>query len=310
MATFKVTFRISPAACFGLPHDGHRVLPAGSKYVSDTLDTVSGQLVGYGTLSRFREVSEAINEEVRIEESKGQLRDNYLSLEVDADTYSRAYAAAMKAVDTFLGHLAVAQKRRFECEGLFIESSDGKLRNAPKPVRIMAVATYDLAKLRQNVIDAQRFTALEDSVLERALDYFDHALYLYEQRNLTANPFSRHFHMIISSAFLNLSKAMALLVGDPSKDKDHQSRYKSLGLDHDFYKKRIEPVREVRNKYDVAHCDMSHDSLEAVERAFGDALATVCEVIDRYRQCLATSRERHLHDEAQSPESGAPIREP
>ena len=282
-----MTFKILPPHSFGLPQDGHTVLPAGTSFVSDTYDRFTGAIVGHGTLSDYRDLDGAISQDVEVLGLKGKLFDNHLALDVEGATPNEAYARAARAVDSLLMHLAVNQRRSFAFEGLSIMSSSGKIGLVPKPVRIFAVAQYDLSKLGSDIIAAQAFSWLKDAELERALEYFEHGLNLYEERNQGSDPFSRRFRMIISSVFLNIWKAISTLVGDPNKDHDYQSRYKKLGLDYEYFKEKIERLRYLRNDCDVAHYDVSTRSLERIENECGEAIRIASDLISRYRAHLA-----------------------
>lgn len=55
--------------------------------------------------------------------------------------------------------------------------------------------------------------------------------------------------------FLQYWKALATIVGDPSRAKDHQSRPHRLGLDRTFFRQRVKPMHNIRNSFDVAHID-------------------------------------------------------
>ena len=60
---------------------------------------------------------------------------------------------------------------------------------------------------------------------------------------------------LAADIFSNYHRAASVIVGDPSKDKDYQSRYKKMGLSDEDWK-NVERVRKLRNDYGVAHYDL------------------------------------------------------
>jgi hypothetical protein len=53
--------------------------------------------------------------------------------------------------------------------------------------------------------------------------------------------------------FLQLFKALVVLVGEPGVDSDYQRRARHLDLPADFWQSRVKPLYDVRNDEDVAH---------------------------------------------------------
>jgi hypothetical protein len=53
--------------------------------------------------------------------------------------------------------------------------------------------------------------------------------------------------------FLQYWKALTAIVGDPSGDRDHQSRPTKLGLGRQFFRQVVRPLTEIRDNFDVAH---------------------------------------------------------
>lgn len=133
-------------------------------------------------------------------------------------------------------------------------------------------------------LDLCTFTTYDLNALRRLpLITIKQAHLLFSRRGFLTNPFFRQHSMLISTAFLNLWKAISTIVGDPSVDRDYQSRYKRLGFDYEFFTQKIEKVRDLRNHYDVAHYSLDPAHLETVEKSFGEAAQIANEVIRRYR---------------------------
>lgn len=139
--------------------------------------------------------------------------------------------------------------------------------------------TYDVAELRTNIDNAAAAAALSDERLARALRYYHHAIWLFEQQAKLADPYSVDGAMLISSVFLNLWKAASAVVGDPTKDKDHQTRHRTLGFDDEYFRTRIKPLRDLRNESDVAHYSLRGQDLAQLNAVIGAASNVVQELL-------------------------------
>jgi tetratricopeptide (TPR) repeat protein len=275
---FNITFKISPSGLFGVPEEGWTVLPP-SEITSPALDTKTGLVLGYGSLSKYREEDNAINLSFTLGNVQVRIQDNFFFLEVDSNTSNDAYSIVLQALETFLQHLTLDQARPFTYEALIIESEDGQLYRIPTIITLGNNAVYDLDKLRQDIQAAEASYHLQDSKLERALQYFDHALFISEKRKQIADIFSRHYRYLVTSVFLNLWKAVSTIVGDPSSDRDHQRRYKQFGFDDDFYRSKIKYLHTLRNNYDVAHYSLDVNQLNEIDVNIGKAQSIASEVL-------------------------------
>jgi hypothetical protein len=88
----------------------------------------------------------------------------------------------------------------------------------------------------------------------------------------------------VADIFPNFYKAASVIVGDPKKDRDHQSRFKKIGLRKEDWED-VERVRELRNDYGVAHYDLG-DKTEQLDRELAMAAQVVKKVIASYAACL------------------------
>lgn len=86
--------------------------------------------------------------------------------------------------------------------------------------------------------------------------------------------------------FLQYWKAIAVIIGDPSRDRDHQERPKKLGLGRHFFRQRIHPMNELRNNFDVAHvADPNAPRIVSPEQA-DECRRVAVEVIHAYARSL------------------------
>lgn len=284
---YKLTTLIHPGSQFGLPQQGMTVLPSGIKEVfGPGIDTLSGQTVGYGSLSEYRSDEEAINVSLETDSYVVSIRDNIAVVELEAEIPSDAYNDAVELLDKFLTHLSVSRGTLFSHIPYILESEDQRLYPIPRPMHMVSVTVYDVAQLSKDITDIQGYLPMDDDRLARAMDYFGQATLIFQGRTQLTNAFSRHHTLLISSAFLNLWKAISAIVGDPSTDKDYQKRYRSYGFDKKFFDEKIEKVRKLRNEYDVAHYSLHADDIEQIEQSFGEAQKIALEVIRKYRTFL------------------------
>ena len=167
---------------------------------------------------------------------------------------------------------------------LILEGEGEKIYPMPKYVHLMTVTTYNLKKLEEDIVEAASFHNLSDPQLDRALQYYELALLLFERREMIAPVLSRQHAHLISVVFLYFWKAISAVVGDPSKDSDYQKRYRSLGFDYDYFKTKIEMIRKLRNDYDVAHYSLDENRIKEVDSNFKQAAKVVVEVVQKYRE--------------------------
>lgn len=285
---FTVTFEISPSGPFGLPEQGVTVVPPGTGYTGAPIHTPSlraGRFVtpGYGTLPNYRDERDRISTAVDLGSVKGHITDNFAFLDVEADNDSQAFRSAEAARSRFLQNLSVSSGFLFQARALIIESDDGRVYALPTSVELGQFKTYNLGRLVQDIAEAQKCALLKDERLEKALDYFEHALWLHGQISKLKLIFSRHYTFIISSLFLNLWKCITTIVGDPSRRKDcYQRRYREIGLP-DSYKAELDKLKLMRDDYDVAHYKLNDESSSQLRGKFGKAFGIASEVIKQYR---------------------------
>lgn len=285
---FSAVFEIGPAAVFGLPEDGMTVLPASpGEYVGDSYDTWTGAKAGHGTLSAYRALDQAVQADLRVADSSVRFNDNFATIEEEADNAGEAYREATNRIDRLLQHLSLTQGRVFEWRPVSLVSEDRQVHPVPTFIQLVRVTTYDLGALSRDLANAAGYSVIDDARLSRAMEYYEQALLLFERRARIVQVWSRQHAQLISSIFLNLWKALTTIAGDPSRDRDHQRRYRRLGLDSAFYASRIKHLHDLRNEFDVAHYSLDELTIRRVESEFGDAKKSVEEVLKRYRDSLS-----------------------
>lgn len=255
------------------------------EHYGPAIHTDTGAVVGHGTLSEFRSDDAAVHFEFESRGARVSLHDNFMSIDVDADTPAKASSTALVLADRFVQNLTLAQRRLFQFRPIVFDREDRTTYPVPTLTTLVTVSTYDLSSLQEAVSEAAIYAALDDPQLVSALDYLQLGLLLFTRRSALASPLFRQHGMLISAAFLNVWKALSVIVGDPSTDRDYQSRYRRFGLNSDFFEK-MERVRELRNDYDVAHYSLDLEHIDVVERAFSEAVLVAAEAISAYRAQL------------------------
>jgi hypothetical protein len=290
---FTIIFELSPAGIFGVPEEGVTVVPAGPREIQSDVYTNTGAKVGHGMLPIYRSADQALAESFTINGSQVGIEDNFLTIQVEAASPLEAFQAATSRVESLLAHLAVEVRRVCSFRPVYFVDAEGTPRPVPMWTTFGTVTTYNLDQLGQNVRNASLFASLADPQLDRALHYFEHALLLYEGRGQLVRPSSSHFRSLIAAVFLNLWKAVSIIVGEPGRDGDYQRRYRQFGISNEYFKTEIEWLRSLRNDYDVAHYHLSDATIKQTEAMFARGVKVASEVIQHYRRDLVKTAEQN-----------------
>jgi hypothetical protein len=104
---YTVIFELSPPYAFGLPEQGKIVIPGGEGSVNGpTLDTVTGKLVGHGTLSRYREDTDRLQVLLTLPSSTIRLNDNFAFVESEAPDSNQALDLKSNRISLFTRYFA------------------------------------------------------------------------------------------------------------------------------------------------------------------------------------------------------------
>lgn len=290
---YELIFQLEPPSQFGLPEEGVTVLPSGestTNAVSPVIHARAGVLAGHGTLPKYREDKDQLSVQVQLGPCAVKLVDNFVFVTVEAVSSREAYATASDCLERFLRHLCLSQGTAFSFNPLVIEDEHHNLYGVPRQIGLGRWTIFHLDQLKTAISQAEASYPVSDDRFDRALEYYEHATFLYSRRQDFSAMNSPHFRSLIASVFLNVWKAISAVIGDPSTDSDYQRRYRALGLSDDFFATQIEHVRRLRNDYDVAHYTLDGGRLAQIEQEFGQAQITAREVIGRYREHLTSQR--------------------
>lgn len=267
------------------------MMPApGGRFHGPTVHSLTGIPVTPGTLSQYRRLDARFELNANVAGYDLRLVDNLLELRFHAARREDAFTLGVQVVDRFLKEVALRHGRCFTATVLFLEDEQGELVPLPMTLFSGTVTVFDLSALREQVEQSISRLTITDEALEKATDYYQHALYLHSATpEADFLPFtSRTASHLTAASFLFLWKALSVVVGDPSVDRDYQRRYRDMGLDHEFFKDTIEEIRRLRNEEDVAHYRLDAGGLVKVREAFARAKLAVREVIDAYALRLAS----------------------
>lgn len=303
MKKFTLLIKVGPPSMFGLPQDGMTVLNGklGGKFHGPTLDSKSGQFVSYGRLSEYRREEEAVEFSGKIADLPLTVRDNFFRLEIDASDRTAALRLGVARFELFLRLLAVEYGNAFTYDILHIESDDGDLEVSPGPkmVQLMHATMFNTEQFVQHIVTAAASAHLDDPRLSKALMYREHAAFLFEARTRVGF-FTHHFSFLLTSAYLNMWKAITTILGDPSIDGDYQSRFQTFGLPKGYWDDNVKPLKKIRDDVDVAHYSLETDTIQIVEGAFGVAGQVCKAVIKAYVAYLGSTPSPGLEPTARS----------
>jgi len=244
-------------------------------------------LLGYGSLSKFRE--QPIRRSYTIAGTALNFNDNIAILEVDAETPQQAGRVAGEVLARFVRVFGLLQTRSYTYKVQIVIAETGETFRGPFIKAGAAITSYDIQRLSDDLDATAHDVTITDERFDRAADYYQHALYLFERSSLIADPITTHHAQLISSIFLNLWKAVSVIVGDPSRRGDrYQSRYRAFGIAAEL-KTRVDRLKELRDDFDVAHYSLDESRREQIAEIFGEASRAAAEVLRAYLEFLRTN---------------------
>lgn len=284
MPSYRIQFQILPAAPFGLPDGDKVVLPAGPRSIAGpVIDTRTGVIANHGTLPVYRTEEQALALDHSVGQVRLEIRDNFGSLWIASDSLEFASRDGRAVVERLCRSLSTIYGLRFSAELQFIEDADGVPRRWSNPqfIQLGSFVTFNLEELSTNIRKALGWAELADSTVQKALLYAEHACLLNEYA-ASDESFSVHAAFSRSLAFLQLFKALTTILGDPSSDRDHQSRFRTFGLPADFWERRVKPLYKIRNDSDVAHYSIDAPDPLGFATTFGHAVVVLREALDAH----------------------------
>ncbi len=285
---FNFIIEIHPAGVFGIPEGETLVLPAGTtgEIIGDIYHTKTFKKTGHGQLSKYRDSKDSITLKLSLPEVNCTFIDNFLHLTIEAENATVAYYNASLLLKNLLQHFALSYKLFFSYRVIVIQDENDNVYPVPESKTISSLRMYNLKHLKEELTKLKSYSGIKDEKLSKALQYYEHALFLLEGRDEATDSHLRHSRYVLSAVILNLWKAMTTITGDPANDRDHQSRYKQFNLTYNFYKSKIEDFTNFRNSCDIAHYEITNKHLKEIEESIGKYKAITEEVLTAYRNYL------------------------
>lgn len=215
-----------------------------------------------------------------------ELQGTNLQVRVTAATEEQAQESASRLGEQFCDNLALLTGEEFSVTYSQLVDPAGRLSS--DFMFSWRELAYDPSALPSHVQQALDACTTTDDILRKAGAYFRHALFLHQEAQRDGAPVSFHSQLFTGGALLNYYKAMSIIVGEPRKDSDYQSRYRQFGIAGEMYQEVVRVRRVLRDAADVAHYEVGWEALERVKANIEQAKRLATSVIQAYARFLKT----------------------
>ncbi len=293
MVHYDIVLKLTPPRLFGLPEEGMTIIEAGPRQVtSPSIDPRTENVVGHGTLSQFRHYDERLTAAFTLNAVQVTAEDNFFRVALEASDVRSAVSVTKRELSRLCAITSVLSGTFLSFDILQIVE-DGDSVSMTESVPVMRVHTYDVERLQERLIKASGLLdgLPPDQRLDQALRYLTDAGTLYQL--MIEGGMER---LLAPFCFLQFWKALATVVGDPSNDRDHQSRYRQFGLDkadNDYYRRVLLPLHTIRNQFDVAHIASLQEPEFVIWTDVSRCRTVALEAIQAYIEFLQRFRPGH-----------------
>lgn len=287
MGICKVNVRLHPQYLFGLPDDKKFIGPAG-KPISGPVSPDGSPYLDPMVSSVIRTENERVTAMLKIGDMQVEVADNKLRFTIEAESPDGAARKLELQLNRLTGLLSLrlGAGRRITWEIIDATFDEMKVYMPSLVLRIDAYF-YGLREIEKILgdISAVLTNLPQDERLDQSMRYFKVAEELSALIQETDRPLSEAV-ILAPGCFLQYWKAIATITGDPSRDKDYQSRHRVYGLPSNYYLTAIQPLNDIRNNFDVAHVTSPDMPLIATKENVQNARRVAVEVIEAYVQYL------------------------
>ena len=301
MSRYDLLFILKPPAFFGLPEDGKTVVPAGAQDIcSPAMDTTTGNIIGHGTLSKYRETP--LSKQFVIGDINARIQDDHLTLGIEGSDEREVVERGRELADRLCVFLSVYNSNYFHNELLqAVDRTERRALPVRRRVTLLRLTPYDLTQAAQYFDAATSASSLQDESLEKAAAYLYHARFIGAEAERITDPFSFHAKLVTSEIILNCFKSISTIIGDPRVDgrKEYETRYKGYGFPDEMWKE-ANRLYEVRSRYDIAHYSPGWEPLEKAKESKQFSLTTAQKVIVAYIAWLQSNKP---HEEPRMPDA-------
>jgi hypothetical protein len=289
---YEAIYRFYPPSAFGVPEDDTFVFPepkgGGTVHWQTDHRLLPGQdHVGWGTLSEYRQDGERFQKEFDAGGLHFQITDNYATVTFEAEATEHPGLKCRPVMIALTRRLTLLTGKRFQYRRIQLKCEEGTIIPYA-PAAQSKMTLYSIPKVVRGFDEALTMMQTTDPVFEKAILYFDHATLISENMFRWTEWNRDNMPLMVADALLNYWKAITCVLGDWSKGEDLRANCKALGFPDDFYANKIDPIKEARNNYDLAHYDLDPRRVEkaVVENLVTDIRQTTSAVTGAYLKHL------------------------
>jgi hypothetical protein len=262
MHQYRLVFELHPAYAFGIPSSDHQVAPVYDPPLL-SYDANSGEqfITRPDGSPTMRRKDERLVAQFSVNSIQFSIEDVFCTITIDAPGQDSAVAHAYEAiVDLFLMYAMKLDQISFQVTPSLRHVVQIDL---PRPSSLTTSAqtfhAYDNAETGSRILATS--TLLDGVSIDRKLRRSMRYLGLGDALTSVLPPGASddQLQIALPLRFLQYWKALTTIVGDPSSDKDHQSRASKLGLGRSFFRQRVKPMHTIRDRYDVAHAQSGRE---------------------------------------------------
>lgn len=255
MPVFRITFRIEPIYVFGIRTSSMEVIPV---HEPPTLvfdhNTYEQWVTRPDGTSGERRSDEMMRVDFSVDGISFVWTDSMCTATLDAPDGKSAVNRADTCLTRIL-HLLMGTTPGVQA---LLTSHVVDVSVGGRPLKNMVsdwlrFRVYDNLSLAANIIETVELTSHvpSDKRLDRSLMYMGIGDAMSEL--FGADTPDEYSAETLPIQFLQYWKALTVIAGDASRDKDHQIRPTKLGLGREFFRQRVKPLNELRDRSDVAH---------------------------------------------------------
>lgn len=288
---FEAIYRFYPPSAFGVPDDDVTVLPeakpGGMNRAQSTHRIFPTQdHVGWGTLSQYRPDADRFSDLFQLGGITVQFIDNYATLKFEAENLDEAGQKCRAILVPLVRRLTLLTSVPFSYRRIQLTWDGGSIGYSPPASNEFAF--YNLEELRHAFDRARALMAVTDPRFEKAALYVEYGSF-FAAHAFEWSAWRRYLlPQMIATVLLSYWKAISAILGDTSKGEDPRGNAVKLGFDPGYFSKVLEPIRDVRNDYDVAHYDLDEDRvrqskqlIESVHKTASDVLLAYAKYIEQ-----------------------------
>lgn len=279
-------YKLDPPSVFGLPGDDFTVLPGGEggvrEIISDAIDSVTHNVVGYGTFSVYRTGDRMVNHPLDRDGLSVALYDNFLRIvgEGDQDELTARAGQIADNLSLWLSHHLSAVVSPTLTQ--IVDATTKEKVPFARLRRLMRVRYYHTPTITEGIVNFA--SSNWNGQIGAALRYYRMAMFLQENGQTHMDDFQLQ---LLNEAILNYHKSVSAVLGDPSVDSDYQRRYRKYGLSDNYFRDEIEWLRkDIRNNGGIAHYSLHEQSMSELSMIAGRSREIARKVIEAVKEHL------------------------